>query len=139
MTIRSIVDGATILRASDAAAIAATPTNTTPLSLEMLTPNYPANSEADYIFKAVIHNVVLGGDVVPTAVTVNIQVDDDTDFGSPVTVATQVVTAGGTFEVPLSLHQIRKMKPAAKALRLNVVMTGGTNPTVDFGAYLTKP
>lgn len=142
MANRSIMDVAAILRASSDAAETAD-ANETGLAMDFA-PNHPDgaedNSGFDYRFKAVFHNIVVGGDVAPTKVDFTISVDSLAAFSdSPVEVARKTWVSGQTeLEIPLNTHDIISADPNAAAIRCGMDLTGGTNPTVTYGCYLTK-
>jgi len=106
-------------------------------------PNHPDGAEdntgIDYRFKAVFHNITIGGDVAPTQVDFVIDVDSLAAFSdTPVEVARRTWVSGTELEIILDQNDIVKLDPNAAAIRCGMDLTGGTNPTVDYGCYLTK-
>jgi len=98
------------------------------------------NSGIDYRFKAVFHNIVVGGDVAPTQVDFVIDVDSLAAFSdTPVEVGRRTWNGSETeLEIVLDLNDILVQDANAAAIRCGMDLTGGTNPTVDYGCFLTK-
>lgn len=144
---KHIVDGALVLRAASEAAETAS-ANEAGVAMEGLVPSHYANKVGpdagfENIFKAVFHNIALGGDVVATGIAFVIDTDSLAAFSdSPVEVgrATMPSTASppDVMEIVINMAEVYRLDPNAAAIRCGVEVTGGTNPTVDYGCFLTK-
>lgn len=139
---RAIMDTALILRNSADAAETATAAETA-IALDLHVYHYlnsvGGGMNDDFHFKAVFHNMLAGGDVVPTSVVVAIEVGDAIGFGGS-TAIVRSFTAGTmtSYEMVLSMYEIRKLLSTATHIRSKITVTGGTNPTFTYGCYLTK-
>lgn len=137
---RSIMDAGLILRAAAETAEAADAAEAgIALDLGLFHPLHKGADSPDYRFKAVLHNITVGGDVAPTSVDFIFEVAAAVGFASgEVEVARARWNGGKTMEVTLSVAQIRALHANPNAIRVRMDLTGGTNPSVDYGCYLTK-
>jgi len=112
-----------------------------------LTPAHYANQAIGgshhYDMKLVIHNITFAGSAVFTAADFVVDVDSEAAFGdSPVEVARLTVPdtsdAPTQLEIPISMSLIHELDADAAAIRVGFEGTGGTSPTLSYGAYLTK-
>lgn len=139
---KNIFDAATVLRALSEAAETASAAEAGVAVVGLYETHYlnRADNQDEYAATAVIHNIAIGGDVAPTAVSFYLEVAADAAFGSgAVRVASIPYVSGNTtLEMLVDYATIRKLHPTATAMRVGCVITGGTNPTVDYGCFLTK-
>lgn len=139
MANRAIYDAGLKLRdISDAAETASA--NEAGVALD-IAPNHPDgaddNTGFDYRWKVVVHDVAVTGS--PTSVKFVIDTDSEAAFGdTPVEVRSFDWTDETSFELTLSSQEILQLDGDAAAVRIGVEITGGTDPTVDYGAYMTK-
>lgn len=143
---RHILDAETILRAAAESAEGSSAAET-PLATDSFANHHERNKalagDNDMTFKAVFHNIVLAGDAVATSVTFYVEFGDAVGFGGEVA---RVVTLAipdtsdpaDRYEANFSLADVLQRCPNATHVRCGVVISGGTNPTVDYQCFLTK-
>lgn len=136
---RSILDAATILRPSASAALSASGVETGLLTdlMALVHPLHKDVDNANFDFRAVIHEIAVTGG--PTSVEFYIEVGADLAFTGAKKVGS--VIWNGTAkkaEIPLSMWAIRQAFANPGAIRVGCTITGGSTPTVDYAAFLTK-
>jgi hypothetical protein len=100
-----------------------------------LTPNHPHNDSHKCRVRAIFNVTALA--LSGATVELVLKVDDDA-FGSPTVVAKQAITAPGQYELLVSLDTVKKLESGATKLKGGVAITGGTSPSITFGAFATK-
>lgn len=121
----------------DAAESGAATVNETPIPLNKLDKAYwqtdgeIANKRFD-ILVDVLDVTVTG------SVTLNIQVDTEEAFGSPVDIATIDVTSAGIRSFAVVANDIKRVEPGAKYIRIQYVGTD-VGDTVQYGAWVSRP
>jgi len=136
---RSILDAATILRASASAAISAT-TSEAALITDLFSLTHPLHlsvDNPDFDCRVVIHEIVVTGS--PTSVTWTIEVGADSSMSGAKEVG-RVIWNGTSkkAEIPLSTYAIRQAFANPGAIRVSCAIAGGASPTVDYAAFITK-
>lgn len=131
-------DPSVLLRSDkDAAESGATTVSETPIPLNKLDTAYwqtdgeIANKRFDILVDVL--DVTVAG-----TVTLNIQVDDNEAFSSPVDVATIDVTSAGVRSFAMLANDIVRAEPGAKYIRIQYVGTNAGD-SVRYGAWVSRP
>lgn len=137
---RAIFDAALVLRnLADAAETAdAAEAGVATDAVALFHPEHRDADAGEYHFKAVIHGIEVTG--APTSVDFIIEVSASAAFAGGEAEVGRVRHVAGlkTLEIPLSTHMIRRLHANPKAFRIRADITGGTTPSLSYGAFLTK-
>lgn len=105
------------------------------------TPFHPDNKVGSgdhaYDMDCIVHTTAV--DVDGGSITLSLETDSASTFGSATTVHSETITATGLKVIPISLERVKIMDSTARYMRAKLTFAGGSgDETVTLSAWLTK-